>query len=230
MKSEFVAMASHELRTPLTAIRGALGLLASDKLSTAPEQRARMVSVAISNTDRLIRLINDILDIERLESGKVSIEPGWCKVAEIARQVTEALRPVADRAGVALVVTGCEPDVWVDPDRLAQTFTNLIGNAIKFSPEGSVVELAIIDEDGVRFEVRDHGRGIPSDKLETIFERFRQVQASDAREKGGTGLGLAICRSIVEQHGGRIWVESTIGEGSTFCFTLPQTQGEPALV
>ncbi|MEO7083191.1 MAG: PAS domain S-box protein [Gemmatimonadaceae bacterium] len=222
LKGEFVSVVSHELRTPLTAIRGALGLISSGRLSGSPEKAARMLDVAVSNSDRLIRLINDILDTERIESGAIAMDLAWADVMGLARQVTETLRPVAERVGVELRVTGDASRAWADADRLTQTLTNLVGNAIKFSPVGSVVEVHIAsDDEDVRFEIRDSGRGIPADKLESIFERFQQVDASDAREKGGTGLGLAICRGIVRQHGGRIWVESTVGEGSVFCFTLP---------
>ncbi|HTE46618.1 MAG TPA: PAS domain S-box protein, partial [Gemmatimonadaceae bacterium] len=222
LKAEFVSVVSHELRTPLTSIRGALGLLASGRLGDSKEKAQRMLDVAVANTDRLIRLINDILDAERIESGTIAMERAWCEDIESAGQVTEILRPVAERAGVELKVIGEQTPVWADADRLTQTLTNLVGNAIKFSPQGSTIEVRITSDDSeVRFEVRDHGRGIPADKLESIFERFQQVDASDAREKGGSGLGLAISRSIVRQHGGRIWVESTVGVGSSFCFTIP---------
>ena len=222
LKGEFVSVVSHELRTPLTSIRGALGLLASGRLGDAKEKSQRMLDLAVTNTDRLIRLINDILDVERIEAGSIAMERVWCEGVEASRQVAEVLRPVAERAGIELRVIGEETPVWADADRLTQTLTNLVGNAIKFSPSGSAIEVRVTSERSVvRFEVRDRGRGIPADKLESIFERFQQVDASDARDKGGSGLGLAISRSIVQQHGGDIWVESTMGVGSAFCFTIP---------
>lgn len=224
LKDEFLSVVSHELRTPLTSIRGSLGLLASGSLNSAPEKAQRMLDVAVVNTDRLIRLINDILDVERINSGTVPMEPDWCDGSDLARAVTETLRPMADRGSVALRVRGCPTRLYADPDRITQALTNLVGNAIKFSPRGSAVELSVSLADGnALFEVRDHGRGIPTDKLEMIFERFQQVDASDAREKGGTGLGLAITRGIVRQHGGRIWAENAIdGQGGTsFKFSLP---------
>ncbi|MEO7086859.1 MAG: PAS domain S-box protein [Gemmatimonadaceae bacterium] len=222
LKNEFISIVSHELRTPLTSIRGALGLLASGRLTDTPATSARMLDLAVSNTDRLIRLINDILDVERIDSGAVGVERSWCNATDIASQVIDAMRPVAERAGVELKASWSTTLAWADSDRLTQTLTNLVGNAIKFSPAGSTVEINVSsDTRDVRFEVRDRGRGIPSDKLDSIFERFHQVDASDSRAKGGTGLGLSICRSIVRQHGGKIWVESTLGHGSTFCVTLP---------
>ncbi len=223
LKDEFVSVVSHELRTPLTSIRGSLGLLASGQLASTPEKGQRMLSVAVANTDRLIRLINDILDVERIDSGAATMEPAWCDGLEIANSVIEAMRPMADRSGVLLAVRGGGVRLWIDTDRITQTLTNLVGNAIKFSPSGSTVEIVLTPGlDGAQFEVRDQGRGIPAEKLETIFERFQQVDASDSRAKGGTGLGLAICRGIVREHGGRIWAENNPGGGSVFRFTLPR--------
>jgi hypothetical protein len=224
LKDQFLSVVSHELRTPLTSIRGSLGLLASGQLTTAPDKANRMITLAVANTDRLIRLINDILDVERITSGAIAMNLGWCEGREIATQVIEAMRPMADRTGVSLGVAGPRVKLWADADRITQTLTNLIGNAIKFSPNGSSIDVTIALVSGeALFEVRDHGRGIPAEKLELIFERFQQVDATDAREKGGTGLGLAISRGIVKQHGGRIWAENNppaIG-GSVFKFTLP---------
>lgn len=221
MKDEFIAVVSHELRTPLTSIRGALGLLASGFLHSQPEKGQRMLDIAVSNTDRLVRLINDILDIERIESGKVVMAKQTCEVTYLIQQATDALQPLT-QAGITLSISSISDWVWADPDRIIQTLTNLLSNAIKFSPRGATVWLrATRQDEKILFQVQDQGRGIPADRLEAIFGRFQQVDASDSRKKGGTGLGLAICRSIVQQHGGRIWAESTLGEGSTFSFVLP---------
>jgi|GEM_PF-1379648 len=220
LKNEFVSVVSHELRTPLTSLRGSLGLLGSGKLSGVQAQR--MLDVAVQNTDRLVRLINDILDTERLESGAVVMEPRPVGSGELVAQAAEAIRGLADRAGVALVVEADDLVVNADPDRVMQVLVNLLSNAVKFSPPGSRVRVrAELRGDEVLFAVDDRGRGIPADKLEHIFERFRQVDSSDAREKGGSGLGLPIARTIVQQHGGRIWASSEPGAGSTFWFTLP---------
>ena len=222
MKDEFVSVVSHELRTPLTAIRGSLGLLAAGKAGEVPERGRRMLDIAVQNTDRLIRLINDILDLERIESGMVAMELSPVDAADLLRHAAEVMQPMAERAGVELRVQVQPVPLVADADRLLQVLTNLVSNAVKFSPEGARVELGVEAVDGeARFRVADQGRGIPADRLESIFERFQQVDSSDSRQKGGTGLGLAICRTIVDQHGGRIWAESEPGQGSTFRFVLP---------
>lgn len=222
MKSEFVSIVSHELRTPLTSIRGALGMLASGLLKAHPAKAERMLEIAATNTDRLVRLINDILDIERIESGKVSMERTVCDASHLMLQAVEVMQPMAEKAGVTLVVEPFAANLFVDGDRILQTLTNLLSNAIKFSPPETTVWLSASQQfDDILFQVKDRGRGIPADKLESVFERFQQVDASDSRQKGGTGLGLAICRSIVQHHGGRIWAESVFGSGSSFFLSLP---------
>ena len=222
MKEEFVSVVSHELRTPLTSIRGSLGLIASGMLGEVPARGQRMLDIAITNSDRLVRLINDILDIEKLDSGAVKMNLQQSNAADLMTQAAETMRSLANESGISLALTPVWAQLYVDPDRVLQALTNLLSNAIKFSEWGGRVWMSAERRDGeIVFEVRDQGRGIPRHRLETIFERFQQVDASDSREKGGTGLGLSICRSIVEQHGGRIWVESTPGKGSTFRFTLP---------
>ncbi len=222
LKDEFVSMVSHELRTPLTSIRGALGLLASGRLETSPDKRQRMLDLAAANTDRLIRLINNILDVERINSNAATFEQVECSARQLVGQVIETITPLAHRAGMTLESQVEDVWLWADPDRMAQTLTNLIDNAIKFSPAGSAIDVSVVaDEAFAAFTVRDHGRGIPADKLASVFDRFQQVDASDSREKGGSGLGLAISRGIVQQHGGKIWVESVVGQGTAFHFTIP---------
>jgi PAS domain S-box-containing protein len=222
LKGEFVSMVSHELRTPLTSIRGALGLLAGGRLDATPEKRQRMLDLAAGNTDRLIRLINDILDVERVSSGGASFEQVNCAVNPLVEQVVDTVTPLAEKAGITLQWTADDAHVWADPDRVTQTLSNLVDNAIKFSPAGSTIDIrATADASVVTFAVQDRGRGIPREKLGAVFDRFQQVDASDSRDKGGSGLGLAISRAIVQQHGGTMWVDSTLGEGSTFYFTIP---------
>lgn len=222
MKNEFVSVVSHELRTPLTSIRSALGLLSKGSLNNQPAKSQRMLEIAFDNTNRLVRLINDILDIERINSGKVTMEKQHCNAAQLMTQAVDEMRAMAEKAEIKFVLKPVEVQLWADADRIVQTLTNLLSNAIKFSPANSTVSLSGKLQDSlITFQVKDRGRGIPEDKLETIFDRFQQVDASNSRNQGGTGLGLAICRSIVQQHGGNIWVESTLGEGSTFYFTLP---------
>lgn len=224
MKNDFVAVVSHELRTPLTSIFGSLKMLDSGLLVGQPEKERRLLTIAVANADRLMRLVNDILDIERIESGTVQPSKSICQVADVMAKAVSAIEPLADQAGVSLHARSEGGQIWVDSDRIVQAFTNLLSNAIKFSPRGSTVWFTATKQAGrMLFQVRDRGRGIPNDKLGIIFERFQQVDASDARHGEGTGLGLAICRSIIQQHGGTIWAESTLGEGSTFSFILPRS-------
>ena len=227
LKDEFLSVVGHELRTPLTSIRGSLGLLAGGVLGELPEDAANMVAVAVLNTERLGRLVNDILDIERMAAGSLVLEPVAVDASELVEQSIQVVQATADAAGVTLRSDTAALTVLADADRIVQALVNLLGNAVKFSPRGAVVTLTVSpQDDDALFSVRDNGRGIPADRLEAIFERFRQVDASDAREKGGTGLGLPIARGIVEQHNGHMWAESRAGQGSTFRFTLPLA-GEP---
>jgi PAS domain S-box-containing protein len=255
MKDEFISVVSHELRTPLTSIHGSLGMLKSGLLDPSSDRGKRLLEIAVDSTERLVRLINDILDIERIESGKVTMAKQACNAADLMTAAADVMHAMAARYRVHLSVSPINVNLWVDPDRIIQVFTNLLSNAIKFSPPGSTVWLSAefgsresgaeenskfkiqnskfktnnqlpitnyqLPTTNITFQVKDTGRGIPADKLETIFERFQQVDASDSRHHEGTGLGLAICRSIVQQHEGRIWVESILGEGSSFYFTLP---------
>jgi PAS domain S-box-containing protein len=222
VKNEFVSVVGHELRTPLTSIHGALGLLRAGLLGELNARGKQMVDIAAHNTDRLVRLINDILDIERLNSGNVPLELQATDVAALAGRSMEVMRSMADGAGVQLTLDARPAVHLIDPDRIEQALTNLLSNAIKFSPAGAEIRLTVhSDADGLTIQVRDQGRGIPVADLERIFDRFEQVDGSDAREKGGTGLGLAICRTIAEQHGGRIWAESAPGSGATLTMTLP---------
>jgi urea ABC transporter urea binding protein len=227
MKDQFVSMVSHELRTPLTSIRASLGLLAGGVVGALPEKGQRMLEIAVTNTDRLVRLINDILDSERLVSGKTPMEKKQCSTAQLVKQASDVMKPMAEKAGVSLSVESQDAELWADPDRIVQALTNLISNAIKFSQKGGKIRVtAEHKENQMLFRVQDEGRGIPPDKLGLLFERFQQLDSSDAREKGGSGLGLSISRSIIEQHNGKIWVESKVGKGSTFLFTLPLLEAQ----
>ncbi len=230
IKNEFISIVSHELRTPLTSIRGSLGLLAAGVLNDRPETAQKMLQIASSQTERLVRLVNDMLDLERLDSSEVTIVKEWCDAQVLMRKSAEAVLSLATENHINLSILPSEAQFFANPDRIVQLLVNLLSNAIKFSPPGSTVTVRVEDlGDSLRdsyasrvlFEVKDRGRGIPADQLETIFGRFQQVDASDSRQKGGTGLGLAICRSIVQQHGGKIWAESVVSEGSSFYFTLP---------
>jgi PAS domain S-box-containing protein len=255
LKDEFIGIVSHELRTPLTSMQGSLSLLAMGLMDDEPEQMKQMIEIASVETERLVRMVNNILDLDKLEAD-ATLEQEWCKAPVLIQRAMSAMLASAAAAGVDLEID-CPPiEIWVSPDRIIQTLTNLLGNALKFSPRNSAVLISVeviddlFDPDQtlgdldhfdsvqniaancsrqIRFAIKDRGRGIPADKLETIFNRFQQVDASDSRDKGGTGLGLAICKSIVEQHHGRIWVESIWGMGSTFFFDLPQPLREQSI-
>jgi len=223
MKDEFISTVSHELRTPLTSLRGALGLLAGGALTNRPEKTQQMLEIAISNSDRLVRLVNDILDLERISSGKTELHSTMCSAEDLLRRAAGVQQTRTPKPNIRIFFAANGVSVWADPDRILQTLNNLLSNAIKFSPAGSEIHLTArnLDENEALIEVRDQGHGIPADKLEHIFDRFQQGDASDSRAMGGTGLGLAICRSIINQHGGRIWATSKPDEGTTFYFTLP---------
>ncbi len=228
LKNEFISTVSHELRTPLTSIRGALGLLSLDIQSRMSEKTANLFRIALANSDRLMSLINDILDLERLQSGLEPLAFQPVQLAEIVRLAIDGMRPVADAAGVELIHDATEVEIAANPERLVQVVTNLLSNAVKFSPPNSTIFIMLRTEsNGVTLSIIDHGRGIPADKLESIFGRFQQVDASDSRQKGGTGLGLAICRNIVQQHAGRIWAERNPVCGSTFRVFLPYNPVPP---
>ncbi len=229
LKNEQISVVSHELRTPLTSMRSALGLLVGGQVGRLPEKGNRLLEIAVRNTDRLIRLINDILDLERLDSGHMPMTSVYCDAGELMTEAADSVRSMAEQAGVVLEVVPNDARLWGDPDRLLQVMTNLLANAIKFSPpSGGTVWIDATHAEGeLVFRVRDEGCGIRPDKLETIFDRFVQVGDGDSHKKGGTGLGLAICRGIVKQHGGHIWAESTVGAGTTLCVALPND--EPAI-
>jgi PAS domain S-box-containing protein len=222
LKDEFISTVSHELRTPLTSIRGALGLLSSGILGQVNDKAANLLRIAVTNSDRLVRLINDILDLERIQSGREPLAFRPVQLAQIVRQAIDGMAPVADSAGVQLIHDTTQVEIAADPDRLLQVLTNLLSNAVKFSTPNSTISVMLRPgASGVTVSVIDQGRGIPADKLEAIFGRFQQVDASDSRQKGGSGLGLAICRTIVQQHSGRIWAERNPVRGSTFRVFLP---------
>ncbi len=222
MKDEFVSIVGHELRTPLTSIHGSLKILASKKLGKLTPQGQEFIEISLKNTQRLTRLINDVLDLERMESGRVTMSMQTCDLAELMAHAAQAMQAMADAQNIQIIVNAPELTIWADPDHIVQVLTNLLSNAIKFSSANTSVWLSATKrQEDTLVQVKDQGRGIPSDKVETIFERFRQVDASDSRQLGGTGLGLAICKNILQRHGGKIWVESTLGVGSTFFFTLP---------
>lgn len=225
MKDEFISTVSHELRTPLTSIRGSLGLLVGGVLEDGSAEHKQLLAIALNNTERLVRLINDILDVEKIRSGKMHFDIRALELLPVVEQAVSANRGFADTYGVRIEITDILPNVWVmaDRDRLMQVLTNLLSNAVKFSPREHPVEVAIRSvESGIQVEVRDRGPGIPEDFHAHIFERFTQAETSDALRKEGTGLGLHLCRSIVHKLGGTIGFETETGVGTTFFFVLEE--------
>jgi signal transduction histidine kinase/CheY-like chemotaxis protein len=231
VKNEFISTVSHELRTPLTSIRGALGLLSAGLLGNNDPKAQNLLRIALTNTDRLIRLINDILDLERIQSGRSPLRTSACSLAAIVEHSVDDLMPLAAEAHVHIEVTppsDASPGIQADPDRIGQVVTNLLSNAIKFSDPGSSIRIKTeIHPTTILLRVIDSGRGIPEGKLDLIFDRFQQVEPSDSRQKGGTGLGLTISRGIIQQHGGRIWAEQNEGPGATFLVELPRSKTVP---
>lgn len=235
VKQQFVAMVSHDLRTPLTSVKGFLELLAGGVYGDLNETGEHRAGLAQRNITRLIGLINDLLDYEKLQSGKFSLDCREIDVASPISRSIDALRFFAEKENVGLEVGEANLKAYADEERLVQVLVNLISNSVKFSPKGATVTVtAVPRENFVEFNVIDQGRGVPKNMQEAIFERFKQVKTTDATEKGGTGLGLPICKALVECHGGRIGVDSEEGKGSRFWFTIPVTKPEeelsPALV
>ena len=228
IKDEFISTVSHELRTPLTSIRGSLGLLSSGMMGISDPKAHNLLRIALSNTDRLIRLINDILDLERMQSGRAPLQLRRCSLPELTDIAVESISAVAEAARVQIEFVPCLSSGGLffdgDPDRIVQVLTNLLSNAVKFSFPDSLIQIQAEANPGfIQLRIIDQGRGIPADKIDSIFDRFLQVDDDDSRQKGGTGLGLAICRTIVQQHAGSIWAERNSGAGSTFHVMLPRT-------
>jgi PAS domain S-box-containing protein len=222
LKRQFVSTVSHELRTPLTALRGSLGLLALGVLGDLPNAAREVVSIAERNTARLVGLINDILDLERIQARQLALEKRPTRLGAVLRNARDTVDALARESAIAIEVPDVDDVVLGDGDRLIQVMVNLLSNAIKFSPPGSPVRIqAQRQGQVVRVAVIDAGRGVALEHRQAIFEPFRQAESSDARLKGGSGLGLSISRAIVEQHGGSIGVEPHDGPGATFWFTVP---------
>lgn len=222
LKREFVAMVSHDLRTPLSSIVTVLGMIGMGLFGKLDDQGLKTVGQAEKQADRLIQLINDLLDIEKMQAGKFSLTKKDVDIQDVILHSVDSVRRLADRMNIAIECDSLSVILHVDESRLIQVLINLLSNAIKFSPEGSTIVVSIAkDADWLEVGVRDHGRGIPEDQCEVIFEKFTQVKTTDATEKGGTGLGLAICRSIVDGHDGTIGVRNCADGAAYFWFRLP---------
>ena len=225
LKSDFVSNVSHELRTPLTAIKGAVDLILRQVPGPLNEKQIHYLARVRSNTQHLAGLINDLLDLSKIEEGKIELQAARVSLGGLVHEVMETLKPIAAEKPIELEVTTLEPSivVFADRDKITQVLTNLIGNAIKFTPpHGRVtVSSASNDADSLRVSVSDTGPGISADERERIFDKFYQVAENGGPKPKGTGLGLSISKALVELHGGKIWVESEPNGGSNFCFTLP---------
>lgn len=230
MKNEFIATVSHELRTPLTSITGSLGLLLGGVAGPQTEPARRLLSIAHANSLRLVRLINDMLDIEKIESGQVVFNHQETEIRALVEGAIEANRGFSEQYQVQVVLApdAARATVCVDPDRIVQVLTNLLSNACKFSPAGGNVEVRIdrVDE-VVRVSVRDHGPGIPEEFKPRVFSKFAQAESADIRQKGGSGLGLSIVKQIVVHHGGQVGFEPALGGGTIFHIDLTAVAGAP---
>ena len=228
MKSEFVSTVSHELRTPLTSVRGALGLLEGGVAGPISPKGLELIRIAGDNAERLIRLISDMLDLDKIEAGKFDLRPAALMPSDLVRVAVDGISGMAEQYGVRIAEhIDAHRSFAGDHDRVVQVLTNLLSNAIKFSPGGSTVDVAVLEPTGgaepmVRFEVTNEGAGITAADRGRLFQKFEQLDASDTRRHGGTGLGLAISKAIVDQHGGRIGADSEPNVRTTFWFELPQ--------
>lgn len=226
LKSEFVAVVSHELRTPLTAIIGALGLLTSGAAGDLSEQALLMTDIAYRNSERLLGLINDILDFEKIESGKIDFDFKRLNLLSLVEDTLQINQPAASQNNISLCLEAdqapAQPIVMADRNGLSQTLTNLLSNAIKYSPAGLAVKVSITaSPNRYRVTVSDQGPGVPLEFRDYIFNKFAQADSSSTRRIGGTGLGLSIAKAIIENHGGEIGFNSKVGQGSAFFFELP---------
>ena len=228
MKSAFVSNVSHELRTPLTAIKASADNMLDRLIGDLNGKQVGYLTRIKSNSDRLARLINDLLDLSTIEAGKIDLRPTNLPLVTLVKEAAESLRPVAAEKVINLTVMSADPGViaWADRDKVIQVLMNLIGNALKFTPTGGKVTIAVTKNSAawMQISVTDTGPGIPAEEVNKVFGRFYQIGQAGIQKTQGTGLGLAISKALVEMHGGKIWVESEAGKGSTFSFTLPAEQ------
>jgi PAS domain S-box-containing protein len=230
MKNDFISVVSHELRTPLTSIHGSLALILGGVAGELPEKVRTLAGIASKNSERLVRLVNDILDIEKIEQGTMLFRPSRVELMPLVEQSVENNRAYAQQLSVEIrIAAAAQARIWADSDRLQQVLANLLSNAAKHSPRGGIVDVKVQRDGGlVCVSVSDQGKGIPPEFQPRIFEKFAQADTSSTRQKGGTGLGLSISKAIVDRHGGRLWFETAPGAGATFAFELPEwAQDEP---
>jgi len=224
LKSEFVSLASHELRTPLTSVHGALQLALGGSADRLADEDRELLAISLANTERLVRLVNDLLDLSKIEAGRMPMSTGPIDVRALLDEAARGLQGLAATRNIRVV---CVPSAGVDPvqgdhDQLLRVVTNLLGNALKYSPPGTAVRLAsVATAEGVEISIQDEGPGVPPDQVDRLFRPFSRVGVHARQTSGGTGLGLAISRAIVEQHRGRIWVEPGQPSGARFAFVVP---------
>lgn len=223
IKSQFVSMVSHELRTPLTALKEGIRLVVQEKAGKINDEQKELLNLANRNVDRLARLINDVLDLRKLESGKMDLNFQENDINEIVKDIHDIMAPVVKSAGVnfLLELESYLPKVKCDRDKIAQVITNLVNNAIKFTEEGDIIIGTSRKENMIQVSVSDSGCGIKKEDLPKVFREFEQLGPSRDRKTGGTGLGLAISKAIIEQHKGKIFLESEYAKGTTFYFVIP---------
>jgi signal transduction histidine kinase len=229
LKEEFISVAAHELKTPLTALQGYTELLLSESVGKVTSMQADFLQVIKSNVERLAELANDLLDVSHIEAGMVKLQIQKLHLFDLVNEALAAFQAEIERKGLTLVmeVPRDLPAVWGDRSRLIQLLSNLMGNACKFTPGGGKVGIMARQLDGqIQVDVMDTGVGISRQDQEQLFSRFFRADNPLIREIGGSGLGLSLARSIVSLHGGKIWVESELGRGSTFSFTLPLARGD----
>jgi len=228
-KQEFLSMISHDLRTPLTSVIGSLELVSFGKCGEISEDALQVLNRALRNTDAMLRLINELLEIDRMESGGFELDCTLFAISELIDQAMDLVRSEAGKRNMEMIVPDTKAQIYGDQNLLVRVLGNLLSNAIKFSNDGSNITIAVEDApQSVEVSVSDLGRGIPATHVEKVFDRFQQVIKSDSHEKGGSGLGLAICKAIVVAHHGTIRVKSKEGEGSTFSFRIPYSQAKSA--
>jgi two-component system, NtrC family, sensor histidine kinase GlrK len=224
MKADFFASMSHELRTPLTSIKEGTGLLLDGVGGDTTEKQRRLLSILAEESNRLISVVNSLLDLSKMEAGMMSYDFELANFDPLIKRALAEMAPLIEAKQIRLetLVHAPLPQVRIDPERILQVLRNLLGNAIKFTPKGGQLTVAAKPVNGkLEFSVKDSGPGIPAESLITIFEKFRQGNHKGSHNRQGTGLGLAIAKSIVSSHGGKIWAESQVGHGSTFIFVLP---------
>jgi signal transduction histidine kinase len=226
MKSSFISTVSHELRTPLTSVKMGIELLLEEIPGSITEKQRELLTASKEDCDRLIRLINDLLDLSRLETGRAKMEFREANLVSLIEDVVVSLKSQGDEKGVDVVTEFPSQTIkcMCDVDRIREVVTNLVNNAIKFTDKGGVVTISAKDQDdSVLVSVKDTGIGIHPDNVEKIFSKFHRIESGYAYEEEGTGLGLAICKEIIEAHKGKIWVESEYLKGSDFMFTIPKS-------